>query len=442
MERECFPRRHLGESLSPGVLPLLETVGAGPAIEQASYPRVRKVSVRWDEVSEREDPAGRGMLVDRGHFDRLLLEHARSCGVRIMQPATVAATARQDGVWEISIAEAGRRVMLAVPWLADASGRAGARPSHRGRSGPRTLAVYGYWTGDGLPDCPRIEAGDNEWFWGVPLPDGTYNTLVFLDPRRLRSLTGTLVERFQRLLAASSLLPQSARAHLVGPIHATDATPYFDEACVTEDSIKVGDAAVAVDPISSSGVQKAIQSALAGSVVLNTMLRRPDSRAVAQRFYRESLRESAERHARWAGEHYSKVAALRPTDFWRDRASAPPSPASSEAASRPALGAGAALQLSPGVEIVELPCIVDRFIEERPAVRSPSWSAPVAYVGDLELAPLVARVRPGMTLPEIAQAWRPRVPAWKVPQIAQWLFSQGLIVTCAPSSVELIGGQA
>src|ERR1700733_2693997 len=88
VERAKFPRRHLGESLSPGVVPLLASIGAGPAIENAGYPRVRKVSVHWEEKREREDPEGQGLLVDRGHFDRLLLEHARDCGVRILQPAT------------------------------------------------------------------------------------------------------------------------------------------------------------------------------------------------------------------------------------------------------------------------------------------------------------------------------------------------------------------
>ena len=60
VERATFPRRHLGESLSPGVIPLLASIGAGPAIEKAAYPRVRKVSVRWEEEREREDPQGGG----------------------------------------------------------------------------------------------------------------------------------------------------------------------------------------------------------------------------------------------------------------------------------------------------------------------------------------------------------------------------------------------
>ena len=148
----------------------------------------------------------------------------------------------------------------------------------------------------------------------------------------------------------------------------------------------MGDAALALDPLSSSGVQKAIQSALAGSVVVNTLLQRPRAEALARQFYRESLSEASLRHRIWARGHYAQVAASRTARFWRDRADAasPPLPAPPGAGTT--LPPDAPLQLSSAVDIVELPCVVDRFIEERPAVRAPSLSAPVAYLGDLELA--------------------------------------------------------
>ena len=430
VERTTFPRRHLGESLSPGVIPLLASIGAGPAIEKAAYPRVRRVSVRWEEERERDDPQG-GVLVDRGHFDSLLLEHARNCGVRTLQPATVKKLRRDRGGWRVTVSEEGRTTELKVRFVTDASGRAGVLPRRRCRTGPQTLALHAYWTGAGLPNHPRIEAGANEWFWGVPLPDGVYNTLVFLDPRDLRAMQGTLNVKFHELIAASSLLPPGTNAHLAGPIQATDATPYFDQDCVTGDSIKVGDAALALDPLSSSGVQKAIQSALAGSVVVNTLLQRPRAEALAQQFYRESLSEASLRHRIWARGHYAQVAASRAARFWRDRAAtaSPPLPAPPGAGTT--LPPDAPLQLSSAVDRVELPCVVDRFIEKRPAVRAPSLSAPVAYLGDLELVALLDSLRNGMTTWELARSWMPGVPLRKGLAIVQWLVSHGLLVSNA-----------
>jgi flavin-dependent dehydrogenase len=427
VERANFPRRHLGESLTPGVLSLLESIGAGPAIEAAQYPRVRKVRSRWDEDRERVEPDGQGMLVDRGHFDRLLLDHAHGCGVRILQPATVVKLERCSGGWSAAVRDQGRITELEARLVADASGRAGALRRRRCRTGPKTLALHAYWTGEGLPDHPRIEAGANAWFWGVPLPDGVYNTLVFLDPHDLRALRGTLAAKFHALIAASSLLPSGVNADLVSPIQAADATPYLDEECVTEDSIKVGDAALALDPISSSGVQKAIQSALAGSVVVNTLLQRPQSQVLARQFYRESLSDASTQHRVWARGHYARVATNRSARFWRERAAGATLPDAASPTANATVPPDARLRLSSRLEIVELPCVVDRFIEARPAVRHPSLAAPVAYVGDAELAPLLRCVRSGMTPRELLRSWVPRVPPRHGLAIAQWLVSRGLL---------------
>lgn len=437
VERAEFPRRHLGESLSPGVLPLLASIGAGPAIEQAGYPRVRKVSVHWAEARKREDPDGQGLLVDRGHFDHLLLEHARSCGVRVLQPAIVEKLQRHTGGWSLAVVAEGRVLDLEARLVADATGRAGILRRRHRRTGPPTVALHAYWTGTGLPDHPCIEAGAGAWFWGVPLPDGVYNTLVFIDPKDLRARRGTLAEKYHELLAASSLLPSRAKARLDGPIQATDATPYLDDECVTEDSIKVGDAALALDPISSSGVQKAVQSALAGAVVVNTLLHRPRGQALAQQFYRESLRESSTRHCAWASSHYAQVAPNRTALFWRERAADATAPEAAAADATDALPPDLALRLSPDVEIVDLPCLVDRFIEIRPAVRTAALAAPVAYLGELELAPLLRCVRSGMTPRDLARSWMPRVPPWHGLAIAQWLVTRGLLVPHATEPVTL-----
>jgi flavin-dependent dehydrogenase len=431
VERAEFPRRHLGESLSPGVIPLLASIGAGPAIEAAGYPRVRKVSVHWEVEQEREDPDGQGMLVDRGHFDRLLLEHARACGVRVLQPATLEKLERRAGAWSVAVWAEGRIKKLEVRLVADASGRAGVLPRCRCRIEPQTLALHAYWMGNGLPDYPRIQAGAAAWYWGVPLPDGLYNTLVFLDPRDLRAMRGTLSAKFHELIAASSLLPSGVNASLVGRVQVVDATPYLDEECVTEDSIKVGDAALALDPISSSGVQKAIQSALAGSAVVNTLLRRPQAQALARQFYRENLSEASTRHRAWARGHYAQVAASRKARFWRERAKATTLPELAPPGAEAMVPPDGTLRLSPGVEIVELPCVVDRFIEARPAVRHPSLAAPVAYKGEVELAPLLRCVRSGMTTRDLARSWMPRVPLRKGMAIAQWLVSRSLLVPLA-----------
>ncbi|HYN79360.1 MAG TPA: NAD(P)/FAD-dependent oxidoreductase [Lamprocystis sp. (in: g-proteobacteria)] len=446
VERVSFPRRHWGESLTPGVLPLLKSIGAGPALERARYPRGRRVHRSWGAEQGWRDPDGQGLLVDRGHFDGLLLEHARACGVRILQPALLEGWGRGAAGWRLTVRSERRRVEFEVRMLADASGRAGALGRRRHQTGPTTLALHGYWTGRGLPEHPRIEAGADAWFWGVPLPDGAYNTLVFIDPRDLRAMPGTLADKFRALIATSSLLPRGGGVDLHGPVHATDATPYLAADCVTRDSIRVGDAGLALDPLSSSGVQRAIQSALLGAVVVNTLLERPQAAGMAQQFYRDHLAEASGRHRIWARGHYAQVADTAATRFWRERAETPLASAITPPEVAPPIASPIAgstpLDFAPGLDIVDLPCVVDRFIEPRPAVRHPRLTSPVAFLGEVELAPLLRCVRRGMTPPDLVRAWMPRVPPQQGSAIAEWLVSRGLLVPQPMGAVAIGWGRA
>lgn len=441
VERAAFPRRHLGESLSPGVLPLLETIGAADAIESAGFTRVRRVSVDWDVATERDDPAGRGLLVDRGRFDRLLLDHARGRGARVLQPARAGRRRWTGSAWEVEVTVGTRPMTLQATFLADASGRGGITGSRR-PTGARTVALHGYWEGKGLPSHPKIEAGPNRWHWGVPLPDGSYNTLVFLDPADLKVMSGTLGEKFHTLLAGSGLIPRGAEAFLSGPVRACDATPYLDEACVSDAFIRVGDAALALDPLSSSGVQKAIQSALSGSVVVNTLLRRPESAELARQYFLHSLSEASARHQEWAGAYYGLVASRRADPFWQKRAtgvaSGPLSPEMGEGIA--GLTPETRLRLSPDVSIRQVPCVGDSFIEARPAVCSTALGTPVAYLGGVELVPLICGVRDGMTVRELVTNWsRDMAPARGMESL-RWMVSRGLLIAGAARQAAGKGG--
>jgi len=439
IERLAFPRMRLGESLSAGVLPLLEMIGARDAVERAEFPHVHAVSTTWaDSEQERRDPEGRGLLVDRGRFDALLLRRAVAVGVRVLQPATVEEHGRIDERWRLRIACEGRRLDLDADFLADATGRRGVLRGRRTRQPVSTVALYAYWRGPGLPEQPRIEAAADAWLWGVPLSDGLFNTLVFLDPSTLRRERGrSLTTILQEYVARSELLKgigdagrgslscPAAPVTLLGPAQAIDATPYVDDHAVTPASLKVGDAALAIDPLSSSGVQKAIQTALSGAIVANTLLRRPDARDASVQFYRSSIAQAAARHAGWAAAQYARVADAQGGTFWLERAAGAAAPRDR----RPpeARRFGEAVQLSSQLAFVDTPCIDGDFVTLKPAVAHPLLEEPVAYVGAWELRPLLGVVGRGMTPLDIARAWSDRMPLRSALQIAAWMLERDLL---------------
>jgi flavin-dependent dehydrogenase len=429
IERQRFPRAHLGESLSPGVMPLLRSADMHETIEAARFASVTGVWVKWaGEPRLRDDAGEKGLLVDRGEFDRRLLERARSFGVRIHQPARVIEQTHDGARWRLTVDADGILKQLDADFVADAGGRRSAS-GRTTRTGASTLAVYGYWRGAKLPTMPRIEAGEDGWYWGVPLPDGTYNTLAFVDPAWFRSAPGdTMSERFIRLLDRSTLMQECRGAELVTPLRAIDATPYLSGDCVAPARIQLGDAALAIDPISSSGVQKAIQTALSGAIVANTLLRRPGSTEAALGFYLAQLNDASERHRRWAAGHYREVAEHRDRPFWRERAGTP----GTEPLSLPPIDArGLAVtpvELSRELEFVATPCLQGDFVSVASALHHPRLASPLVFLGGRELAPLLQALPPGRTPLQIAQSWSNRMPLESGMAIAGWLVQHGILV--------------
>jgi class 3 adenylate cyclase/flavin-dependent dehydrogenase/tetratricopeptide (TPR) repeat protein len=298
VERTAFPRRRLGEALTPGVRVLLETLGTGDAIEAGGGLAVARIRHLWDGAAQwREEAQAAGCTVDRGRFDARLLDLARAAGVEVLQPARVLERTATEVGWTLTIAAPEGVRACAADFLAIATGRSGRTVAE----GPATIAAHAYWRPRGAMPDACIEAGEDAWYWGVPLPGGLYNALVVCRPDTLRAAEGaTLADRLATMLARSRLLPDLAGARREGPAGAADATPRRAAEPVGPRVIRIGDAALALDPISSSGVQKAIQGALAAAVTANTLLRRPEARAAALEFYEASLRETAARHRRWA----------------------------------------------------------------------------------------------------------------------------------------------
>jgi flavin-dependent dehydrogenase len=433
IERDAFPRSRLGESLSPGVQPLLAAAGLECAIDVSGARRVRGVWIDWEDgPRRREDPRGQGLVVDRGAFDRALVERARAFGVEVLHPARFVERRQESGRWRLAVEIEGRRETLVADFVADATGRAGVAARLRRQTGSQTLAAYAYWRGARLPDEPRIAARDEAWFWGVPLPNGTYNTLAFVDPKAFRADSGGLAERFLASLAQSPLMQDCRDVELIGAPRAVDATSYIARDCINLGSIRLGDAAMAVDPISSSGVQKAIQSGLTGAVVANTLLRRPGSADLAIAFYLSQLNDASESHRRWAADHYRTVAQARGGPFWRARAldGHKAAPSFSDAVDVNAMML-LAFELSPNAILVETPCLDGEFVTAAPALSHPRLARPVAYLGGRELAPLLRRLPAGSTPMQIARSWSDALPLESGLAIAGWLVRHGVLVKSA-----------
>jgi hypothetical protein len=163
---------------------------------------------------------------------------------------------------------------------------------------------------------------------------------------------------------------------------------------------------------------------LAAAVVVNTIMRRPESTPSAIDYYRTTLREDAEKHARWADSLYSALPFHTP--FWQRRrtqySSAVPTvetlPVSWERR----------YAVSQQTHLTTVPCLVGDFVEARGALHHPNLDRPLAFLHG-HCAPwlfeqMTNRVA---TLREIAAMWTNRVPIRSGVAMAHWMAEKGLL---------------
>ncbi len=445
VEKHPFPRPHIGESLPPGILPLLQTLGLRLKIESAGFLRPRRAIIRWGEERQR-DPASwqePGFQVDRGLFDQILLQAAAQAGATILQPAQAGCPTRNGPAdWRIPVRHNGSRREIRSRFIADASGRRALLRGRNVRYSAPTLAMYAYWPQSPLCGLEtRVEAGRSQWYWGAPLPDGSFNATVFIDPRRLgrsncAKAQSRLEDLYRRLLRSSTLLEGCLEGEPMGAVTACDATSYHAADPVGQDWIKLGETSLSIDPLSSQGVQSAIRSGIQGVAVVNTLIRYPENGQTALEFYRQRQQETIRRHRALSAQFYGEMAQVSPGPFWQARAKSSTA-ASATTQVRASRGLRRAfrpeekLMLSADAKILQTPVMEGNRIVPRRALTHPSLDRPVAFLGGIDLAPLLEGLGNAQAACRILDRWSLQMSPEKALRILLWLWEKAIV-----SSVE------
>lgn len=442
VEAQAFPRPHVGESLPPSVLALLELLGVRDRVESAGFLRPRDALIRWpgmpteagDPLRAAEEP---GFQVDRGRFDAILLHAAVDAGAHVLQPARASRPRRFAEGFHIAMAphRGEPRPVVRARYLVDATGRRSSlwRPAPNGGrrfTSPRTLALYGYWRDTGLcgPQT-RVEAGRDHWFWGAPLPDATFNATVFVDARRGLARERGVEALYRRLLAGSTLLKPCLNGRLTGPVRACDATPYHDPEPVFDGGIKIGEAAHAMDVLASQGVQAALRSGVQGAAVLHTFLSSPENAPAAREFHRQRHDEAVRLHHSLATEMYRSAAQTLPHPFWtvRGQPLLEPDPAPRPRRRQALPPADTAVQLSPQARLSPTPVLVGDTIAPRPALHLPGLPRPVAFSCGVPVKSLLDEIVAPATVVQVLERFQRHLDPSSAAQVLAWMWDQGVV---------------
>jgi flavin-dependent dehydrogenase len=268
-EASHYDTLRLGETLPPSVNPLLAKLGLWDRFQAlAPMPSYQTASV-WggDELRDRSfifSPFGHGWHVDRARFDAMLVEAAEAAGVRVLRGTRVRAVRRGDADFEI---DADRPLRAAR--IVDASGRparvARTLGAERRQLDRLACAARVFAIGGAPAEDTFIEAVEDGWWYVSPLPEGRRMIAFFTDAQEIARRGLARADGWTAALARSERCRGLACGTPDDAIHVAGCASHELAPCAGDDWIAVGDAALAVDPLSSGGVAFALRSAVAAA---------------------------------------------------------------------------------------------------------------------------------------------------------------------------------
>lgn len=309
LEKDHHPRFHIGESLLPANMTILEELGV---LEEVRGIGVLKLGADFPEDGDnyRTYHFSRSLgktppyafQVKREDYDQILFRNAQRSGVDAREGVKVDKVEIQPDRSTLAhaTAESGEKLTIKARYLVDASGRDTLlgnalklkvkNPKHQ------SAAIFAHFKG--VTRRPGDEAGnisiyrfDYGWSWFIPLSDGLMSIGCVCFPEYLKQRRGRTGEF---LLETLKLMPgaveRMAEAEIVGDVRVTGNYSYTSSTMTGPGFVMVGDAFAFVDPVFSSGVYLAMHSGKHAAALVDDILRNPQREAALQQDFEKRIR--------------------------------------------------------------------------------------------------------------------------------------------------------
>jgi len=311
LEKDRHPRFHIGESLLPMNLPILERLGVLEDVRRigvvkhaaefiSEHHAGRLQAFRFDKARDRRYPYA--FEVRRSEFDHLLLKNSAARGVAVREGVRVRAVDFRPGRPSVvrAVDAAGRSADWSARFVVDASGRdtllarqLGWKRKNRKHN---SAAIYGHFE-QVVRRSGRDEGNisiywfEHGWFWMIPLQNGTMSVGAVCWPDYLRTRSVSLTEFFwQTVQLCPGVLERMQAARPVGDVRATGNFSYRSRRLYREGCLLVGDSGAFIDPVFSSGVYLAMHGACLGAEAIDGALRNPRAAARLMRRHERTVR--------------------------------------------------------------------------------------------------------------------------------------------------------
>lgn len=337
IEREAFPRDHVGESQLPPISAILNEMGCWDKVEAAGFPIKIGATYRWGVSDDLWDfefiPGARfqdeprpakfqgqrtktAFQVDRARYDTILLDHARSMGAEVLQPVKVAEAAVSGD--KVSHLRLGSGDEIHARHYIDASGHSGIIRRALGveveaPTQLRNIAIWSYWNnadwaveiGRGGTRVQVLSLGHG-WIWFIPLGLTRTSIGLIVPASYYKECGRTAAELYQDSLRSDPVVSTLIRrAEQEEQVFTTKDWSFLADRLAGDNWFLAGESAGFADPILAAGMTLAHSQAREAAYSILELERGSLNPRWLRSQYNDANRQRIRQHIRFADFWYS-----------------------------------------------------------------------------------------------------------------------------------------
>ncbi len=324
LEREKFPRFHIGESLLPFSTTTFDRLGVREEMDRAFMPKyggeivaacgTREVKFYFkDGFRSQRD---RAYQVTRSEFDTLLLNNSRAKGAEVREETSVQKfTLREDSVrLELAMTD-NSPATVEARYLLDCSGRqtmiGNLFKLKKSYNHLQKFSIFAHFENVERPSgidgtLIRMVRGLDRWIWMIPLTPTRMSVGVVMDTSSFRALKLSPEAVLEKCINEQPLVAERmTKAERVTPVYSAGDYSYRNVQLYGDRWLLAGDAAGFIDPVFSSGVYMAVMSGEKAADTLEEVLRDPSRKRKLFKSYQRTISSVMEMYLRFVTSWYS-----------------------------------------------------------------------------------------------------------------------------------------
>lgn len=337
LERERFPREHVGESQLPLIGEVLDEMGVWEKVEAAGFPIKIGATYRWGSTDDLWDfefipgktfrPQPRpahytgqrrktAFQVDRAVYDKILLDHARELGCDVREETGVRKVLSSGDHVDGLVLESGERVR--ADQYVDASGNAAIL--RRAMEVPvevptrlKNVAFWSYWENAKWAVEIGVEATRVNvmslgygWLWFIPISATRASVGLVLPAEHYKSLGKRPEEVYHEAIQSEPLIAGLlAKARQDDRVHGTKDWSFVSQRIAAENWWLAGETAGFADPILAAGLTLTHVGARELACVIPAIIQGRHASEWLRRSYEEIQIRRIRQHIRFADYWYS-----------------------------------------------------------------------------------------------------------------------------------------